>query len=205
MRSLRPHSVRIRARVGIGLLPALLLMGAWAPLPAQELVVDPAHTSASFWVRPIWLRRIGGVFPVFEGKARRNPHDASLEVELNIDVRALQMQRAAALAFAQSEDFFDSQRHPWIRFHATRIDARTLREGGVVEGMMTLREVTGRVRFTLDPGACERPAIDCAVHASAEVSRGAFGMDARRLALADTVHLEIRLRLRQAGAGVAAP
>lgn len=160
---------------------------------AQTHAIDPDQASASFWIRPVWIKRIEGVFPVLEGVAVREHGDT--RVDVRIDVRALQMSRASHVSWAQSPEFFDVQRHPWIRFQSDPITPQRLREGGQIEGQVTLRGVTRRVRFELEPSACENPGMECAVRATGEVRRSAFGMDARRLALGDSVHLAFSVRL----------
>ena len=171
---------------------------------AQTLVIDSTRASASFWIRPVWLKRIEGVFPVLEGAAFHQP-DGSLVVDVGIDTRALQMQRGSHLTWAQSTEFFDVEHHPWIRFRADPITPHRLREGGEITGWLELREARGRIGFELQPASCDTPGIDCPVRATAEISRSAFGMDARRLALGDLVHLSISVYLTEASSALIEP
>ena len=171
---------------------------------AQTLVIDSTRASASFWIRPVWLKRIEGVFPVLEGTAFHQP-DGSLVVDVGIDTRALQMQRGSYLSWAQSTEFFDVEHHPWIRFRADPITPHRLREGGEISGWLELREARGRIGFDLQPASCDTPGIGCPVRASAAISRGAFGMDARRLALGDLVHLSISVYLTEASSALIEP
>jgi len=109
------------------------------------------------------------------------------------------MQRESYADWARSGDFFDAQRHPWIRFRASGQPERTLREGGELRGELTLRGITRPVSFVLEPSECPRPGIDCAVHARGEVQRSDFGMDARRIVLGDRVVLDFAIRAEPAG------
>ncbi len=173
-----------------------LMLGLAADMAcAQTHAIDSDHASASFWIRPVWLKRIEGVFPVLEGVAEHDPQRGETRVDVRIDVRALQMSRASHVIWAQSAEFFDVDRHPWIRFRSDPIPARLLRAGGEIGGQVTLRGITQPVRFVLEPAACETPGFGCAVRATGDVRRSAFGMDARRLALGDTVHLAFSVRL----------
>ena len=176
----------------------LMISASNAQAQTQTLVIDSTRASASFWIRPVWLKRIEGVFPVLEGTAFRQLKDGSLVVDVGIDVRALQMQRGSYLTWAQSTEFFDVERHPWIRFRADAITPQRLREGGEITGWLELRETRGPIGFELEPASCDTPGIDCPVRASAAISRSAFGMDARRLALGDLVHLSISVYLTEA-------
>lgn len=176
------------------LLPLCLSMAA-DMASAQIHTIDPDQASASFWIRPVWIKRIEGVFPVLEGTVERDAARGSTRVDVRIDVRALQMSRASHVIWAQSPEFFDVERYPWIRFHSDAISARTLREGGEIDGEVTLRGATRRVRFLLEAATCDQPGIGCAVRATGDVKRSAFGMDARKLALGDTVHLAFSVQL----------
>lgn len=174
----------------------LLILGMIAEMAsAQTHTIDADHANAGFWIRPVWLKRIEGVFPVLEGMAEHDPQRGTTRVDVRIDVRALQMSRASYVTWAQSEEFFDVERYPWIRFQSDPIPARRLREGGEIVGEVTLRGITRPVRFVLEPATCQTPGFDCAVRATGEVRRSAFGMDARRLALGDTVHLAFSVQL----------
>ncbi|MCB1569183.1 MAG: YceI family protein [Xanthomonadales bacterium] len=171
----------------------------------QDFVIDSDRTHATFWVRPLWLKRIEGVFPVVEGVARRDTLSGALTVDLQIDTRALQMNRAQALVWAQGPEFFDTQRDPWIRFRSHTLSIERLAEGGPISGQLSLRGITRGVSLELAPSSCEHPGIDCPVEVSGELSRAAFGMDTRRLVLGDAVHLSIAVYLRDAGTTHAQP
>lgn len=200
---LRHRDARCRSHQGrfqAGLLPVLVALALiHSPrVSAQDLTIDSDRTHAEFWVRPLWLKRLGGVFPVVEGIARRDNLSGALTVDLQIDTRALQMSRASALVFAQSPEFFDTQNHPWIRFQSHTLSIERLSAGGPITGQLSLRGVSHGVTLQLAPSACTRPGIDCPVEVSGELSRSAFGMDSRRLVLGDTVHLAISAWLREA-------
>lgn len=187
-----------------GLLPTLILLLPSTTTHAQALMIDSTRASASFWIRPVWLKRIEGVFPVLEGTAFRQS-DGAIVVDVGIDARALQMQRASYLTWAQSVEFFDVEHHPWIRFRADPISPQRLHDGGPITGWLQLRDAGARVGFDLEPAACDDPGIDCPVRAKAEISRSAFGMDARRLALGDLVHLSISVYLTATGGELVEP
>lgn len=182
-------------RWGVVLILGMVAEMACAQTQTHTHTIDADQASASFWIRPVWLKRIEGVFPVLEGVAERDPQRGTTRVDVRIDVRALQMSRASYVTWAQSDEFFDVERYPWIRFQSDPIPARRLREGGEIGGQVTLRGITRPVRFVLEPAACDTPGFGCAVRATGDVRRSAFGMDARRLALGDTVHLAFSVQL----------
>lgn len=179
-------------------IPALALAVIWPRASAQTWSIDTDRASASFSVRPVWLRRIHGHFPILEGILVRDPARDTVAVDVRIDVRALQMGRAAWVIWAQSPEFFDVERHPWIRFRSDPFPVSQLPEGGLIEGQATLRGVTRRIGFTLAPVECAAFAPDCPIRAEGAVSRSAFAMDARRLSLGDSVTLSFEVMLIQA-------
>lgn len=172
----------------------LLLLGSTS-VPAQSLQIDVDRTDAGFWVRPFWLKRIEGTFPIVEGTVQRDLETGSWYVDLQIDARALQMQRAASLAWAQGPEFFDVEQHPYIRYRSRAIDSERLQTGGLIEGELSLRGVTRTLELDVTPAACPEPGLACPVQVQGEVSRSAFGMDARRLSLGDAVHLWLVMQL----------
>lgn len=165
------------------------------PVAAQTWPIDAAHSQAGFWLRPVWIRRIEGEFPLLEGVVLQMPGSDQLRVDVRIDVRALRMARASQVSWAHSPEFFDVERHPWIRFQSGPVSPRRLREGGPVTGVVTLRGVTRAAHFVLEPAACADPGFACPVRATGQVRRSLFGMNSRRLALGDHVNLEFSIRL----------
>ncbi len=176
--------------------PALLLSLPWPDVSAQTWSIDTERASASFSLRPVWLKRIQGHFPILEGVMVRDQD--TIAVDVRIDVRALQMGRAAWVAWAQSPEFFDVERHPWIRFRSDPFPISQLRQGGTIEGLATLRGVTRQIGFTLEPAQCVAFGTECPIRAEGAVSRSAFAMDARRLSLGDSVTLSFEVMLDQA-------
>lgn len=171
------------------------LLCACVQAQAQTLMIDIDRTDAGFWVRPLWLKRIDGFFPIVEGRVRVDPVTDTWYAELEIDARALQMGGAGILTWTQGPEFFDVEQHPVIRFSSRAIEARRRREGGPVQGELSVRGHSRSVVLDLAPSACARPGIECPVQVSGAISRSAFGMSSRRLTLADTVHLWLAVRL----------
>lgn len=172
-----------------------LLLSASAQAQVQSWAIDAQHSKAGFWLRPAWIKRIDGRFPSLEGMVEFNAAERTVRVDVRIDVRALQMNRAVQVEWAHSPEFFDVARYPWIRFQSLPMPLHLLHEGGTVRGEVTLRGETRSVEFTVKPAACAKPGFECPVQAGGQIRRSLFGMDAKRLALGDQVHLDFSLRL----------
>ena len=178
----------------------LLLLSAASATWAETLLIDTAQSSAGFALRALWVKRIDGSFTRVEGVIDRAPATARFDVDVRIAADSVKMEKEDHARWARSEDFFDASRHPWIHFRAEAVPEGVLRDGGEIRGNLTLRGATRPVGFQVAPAECEHPGRDCAVHASGDVQRSDFGMDARRVVLGDKVRLEFTIRThRHAG------
>ncbi len=172
------------------------LLQAGPPEAAPALQIDSHRSRTVFWIRPLWIKRIEGVFPVLEGGLKPDSGGMA-HVEINIDARAVQMDSGSQVRWAQSEQFFDVEHHPTIHFRSDPVPRERLFTTGFVSGTVTLRGITQPVRFDLAPASCDQPGFNCPVLASGELSRSQFGMDSHRLAMGDIVHLDFTLWLRR--------
>nr|WP_282452607.1 YceI family protein [Lysobacter sp. CAU 1642] len=185
------------------LLWAALAAASAAPAGAQtsELLgqIDPAQSRAEFSLRVVWVRRLEGHFEYIQGSIS-HPAPGRFDVRVRIAAQSLTMPNPDHAEWAQSPEFFDAQKHPWIAFEALGASTDLLRDGGELRGLLSLRGVTLPASFELLPARCERPGLDCAVEARGELQRSEYGMTARRWAVSDKVRLALRFRLRQDGA-----
>lgn len=179
----------------------LAFAGATSPATASELLgqIDPAYSRAEFSLRVVWVRKLEGHFEYIQG-AVSHPAPGLFDVEVKIGAQSLAMKNPDHAEWARSPEFFDARRHPWIAFEARGAPTALLREGGELQGQLSLRGVTRPASFELLPASCARPGIDCAVEAHGELQRSEFGMDARRWAVSDKVKLALSFRVRQAPA-----
>jgi polyisoprenoid-binding protein YceI len=178
---------------------AVLLCSASGAACAESLLIDTDNSQALFSLRALLIKRVDGEFARVEGVVERDLARRRFSVDVRIDANSVQMERDENVVWAKSTEFFDSERHPWIAFLATDLPERALFEGGEVPGELTVRGVTRPVYFMLSAAQCERPGLDCAVHARGELRRSEFGMDARRLLLGDKVRIEFSIRTHAGG------
>ena len=92
--------------------------------------------------------------------------------------------------------FFDAERHPWMEFVSEPYPVELLREGGTLEGVLTLRGASHRERLQVAPAACDQPGRDCDILVRGGIERSHYGMREWQVALADEVRLSVRVRLR---------
>ena len=74
--------------------------------------------------------------------------------------------------------------------------AQQLREGGLLEGDLSIRGISRPRSLTVAPATCLRPALDCDVVATGAVRRSDYDMDDWKLAVNDRVLFVLRARVR---------
>ncbi len=127
---------------------ALIAGGAWQ--------LDPARSSVSFQVPHFYgLMTVKGSFADYEGTLDLS---ATPAVQLTIEATSLDTKQSKRDKHLRSEDFFDVERHPQVRFvsDSARIDGDMLRVGGQLEAAgrqiplqldATIREVDGELEL----------------------------------------------------------
>jgi len=158
--------------------------------------LDPVHSSAGFAVRHMVVATFRGRFERFDATLR----DGRLEGA--VDVRSVEVKDEALAAHLQSPEFFDSDRHPEIRFASNVIERRGTDEEVVVQGELTIKGVTRPVEAR---GAIAGPHEDIAgatklgLSLEATVDRTAYGLSWNAplpkggLALANEIKLVVDL------------
>lgn len=172
----------------------LLLSGLSVAAAASDrtFLLEPATSGIAFQLRALgWL-------PI-RGDARAEGtvtlHAESADIDVSVPLDSLRMSRDGYREWALSAEFFSAQRHPLLRFQARAVSLRSLREGGSIEGELSVRGITRPARFLLEAGDCAATSTRCRVRADGELSRRAFGMKSRRYTLGDTIRVRLDLQL----------
>lgn len=174
----------------------LLLVGSLAGARASGF--DAAASRVGFTLHTRWGQALEGGFPTFSGQVDDlggGAHRVRL-VLMAGDVEIVG--HPGYTRFARGPGFFDARRYPQVEFLSDPYGQELLRNGGVLGGLLRIRGVQRRERFSVEPAGCDAPARDCDVVASGSINRADFGMDRWRMALRDDVEFRLRLRLRGA-------
>lgn len=177
----------------------LLFLFFSAAIPASETIrIDSAHSHANFAVRMLWLRQVEGRIDDLHGTVDMDDSGYT-RVSVSINVAEVRMDKPRYEAMLRSEDFFDTEHYPTIRFRSDAFDTRFLHDGGEIVGMLTMRGVSRAVRLTVLPAQCETAQItDCPVRVRGMVERSQYGMNTHRITMADHVQLRLTIRLEKA-------
>jgi polyisoprenoid-binding protein YceI len=127
-----------------------------APITAGAWRLDPARSSVAFHVRHFYgLMTVKGDFADYEGTLDLG---ATPAVELTIQAASLDTKLAKRDQHLRSQDFFDVERHPQVRFVSDRaaFDGDTLRVHGQLHAAgrqiplqldATVRELDGELEI----------------------------------------------------------
>jgi polyisoprenoid-binding protein YceI len=115
-----------------------------------KYAIDPAHSRIGFVARHAMITKVRGSFNDFEGTGyfdADNP--ANSRFELTIQAASIDTRNADRDAHLRSNDFFDMDSYPQIRFESTSIE-RLDDENYRVTGDLTIKGVTKSVSVDLE-------------------------------------------------------
>ena len=132
-----------------------------------EYTVDAAHSRIGFVARHAMVTKVRGSFNEFEGRGYFDAADPSRStLEVTIQAASIDTRNADRDAHLRSNDFFDMENHPEIRFVSTSVegvDDDTYR----VSGDLTIKGVTKAVTIdfettgaAVDPWGNERLGLE---------------------------------------------
>lgn len=175
-----------------------LLCGALLAPPAvfaQEF--DPQHSRISFELRTRWGQRLEGHFPDYHGDVRHLA-DGLQQVTVTLQAGSVEILGYPRYTeFSRGPHFFDVERFPEVNFQSDPYPSGLLHHGGTLTGVLRMHGVARRESFTVVPGRCAAPALDCDVIAVGSVRRENYGMDDWQIAVQKRVHFRLQLRLRR--------
>jgi polyisoprenoid-binding protein YceI len=174
-------------------------------LPVGAWESDPTHSSASFAVKHMVVATFRGRFEELDAKLTV-AEDGSAELTGSVSASSIVVKDENLQAHLGSPDFFDTERHPDIRFAS-----KSIRRNGdelVIDGDLTIKDQTHPVetRGTItDPHETLGGAIKIGLTLETVIDRTKFGLNWNAplpkggFALADDVTLTVELELAQAG------
>jgi len=112
--------------------------------------IDPSHSRIGFSARHAMVTKVRGAFNEYEGEGYFDVEDPTKShLEITIKTDSIDTRNADRDAHLKSNDFFDMENYPEIRFHTTSVESAgddTYR----VSGDLTIKGVTNPVRFDLE-------------------------------------------------------
>lgn len=134
-------------KMGSKVLAAVVFLGTFAF--AQVYTVDPGHSGVTFKIKHLLISNVDGKFSEFQGKFDYD-HNAktfkSLEGDVSVD--SIDTGIVKRDNHLKSEDFFLAEKYPKMTFKMVSYKADG--DEGVMEGDLTIRGVTKRVKMEVD-------------------------------------------------------
>jgi polyisoprenoid-binding protein YceI len=146
--------------------------------------VDPIHSHVEFAVRHLMISTVKGRFAEVAGTLAGDDSDLEhASIELTIPAASIDTREPQRDAHLRSADFFEVETYPEIRFRSTRI-ARPGDGAFVVDGNLTIRDVTRPVTVAVQPGGRARDTQGTervGYSATAKINRRDFGLNWNQL------------------------
>ena len=175
-----------------------------APAPERWRIVASA-SRVQFWVRIFGVVPLAGSFPKIAGAITIDAADGTARVEADVAAGAVTMRRPSHEDWAKSDEFFDADAHPTIRFESEPFPLSRLDGGGAIQGSLTVRGITRPVGFAIERARCtgviaadaaEGAARLCRVELAGSIDRSEFGMQTRGGTLGNRVSLRFEIAAR---------
>lgn len=166
-----------------------------AAVPATtRWTIDGARSTAQFRIRLLGIVPMSGEFTRLHGEITFDAARSEARVDAWLPSGEVRMDNESHAAWARSPEFFDAANHPTIHFRSRPMPQSVLRDGGAIDGELTLRGVTREVGLKVERGDCEpAQARECSIEVYGQVRRSDFGMAARRATVGDWVSLRLRI------------
>lgn len=140
-------------------------------------VLDPAHSEVGFTVRHMMVSKVRGTFGVKSATLTASEDPLDFALRATVDATSIDTNVEARDNHLRSADFFDVERFPTMQFVSR--GAKADGNGFLVDGDLTIRDVTRRVTFQVELGGFGADA-DGVYHAGASaktiIDREDFGL-----------------------------
>lgn len=121
----------------------------YAPIPAGDYTIDPAHSIIGFSIRHLEINWVEGRFKDFTGTIHYDAADVTRsKVEFSAKIESIDTGVEPRDKHLRSADFFDAAKYPEMRFRSTRVERRG--SGYLLTGDLTIKGVTRSVSLPFD-------------------------------------------------------
>jgi polyisoprenoid-binding protein YceI len=113
-------------------------------VPTGTWNIDPAHSSVEFQVKHLGIATVKGHFNQFEGALEVGPDGIPTTARGSVKVETVDTREEQRDAHLRSPDFFDAERHPYVRFvsEAAALDGERLMVRGRLHARGTSMPLT---------------------------------------------------------------
>lgn len=130
----------------------LALLAGISSAKAQNWTIDAAHTNVTFVAEYMVVSEIEGTFKKFDGTITSSKPDfTDLNATITVDVASVNTDNEMRDGHLKSDDFFNAEKYPKMQFKSVSMKKSSDKKY-VLEGDLTIRDVTKRVKFDVTYG-----------------------------------------------------
>ena len=119
---------------------------------AQTWNIDASHTNVNFTVDYMVVSELEGTFKKYDAKVTSNNADFSdIKIDFTVDVNSINTENEMRDKHLKSDDFFNTEKYPQMIFKSVSMK-KIADKKYVLEGDLTIRDVTKRVKFDVNYG-----------------------------------------------------
>ncbi len=152
---------------------------ATTPTAPTNWSVDASHSSVKFSVIHLTVSETEGVFKKFNGSiASKTPDFQGAVINFTVDVNSINTDDEGRDKHLKGDDFFNAEKYPNMNFAGTSFK-KVKGNIYVLEGNLTIRDVTKKVKFNVVYGGTVKDPwgnIKAGFKATGKISRSAFGL-----------------------------
>ena len=141
--------------------------------------VDPTHTNVRFSVSHMTVSTVDGSFKVFNGSLVAPGSDFNNStISFDVDVNSINTDNDMRDKHLKSDDFFNAEKFPKMTFTSTSFK-KTSGNNYVLEGNLTIRDVTRKVKFAVTYGGTAKDPygnIKSGFKATTKISRKSYNL-----------------------------
>jgi polyisoprenoid-binding protein YceI len=171
------------------------------PLPTGHWTLDPFHSAVGFTIRHLGISKVRGQFGRFEADLTVGDTLDGCAVAATVALDSIDTGNADRDAHVSGPDMLDVVNRPAMAFRSTRIDG----DGAdwIMEGDLTIGEVTRSVTFDVEFGGVEDSIVDGRRHAGfearGEIRRSDFGLGFAPAILGDSIKIQLDVQFVEPG------
>lgn len=165
--------------IAASLLLAVSTAQATPPVGSTTWNLDNSHSSVKFSVKHLVISEAEGNFKIFNGTLTSpNADFNNAQVSFNVDVNSINTDNEKRDAHLKGDDFFNAEKYPAMKFTSTSFK-KIKGNAYVLEGNLTIRDVTKRVKFAVVYGGTVKDPwgnIKTGFKATGKINRKDFGL-----------------------------
>lgn len=116
-------------------------------------ILDPSHSEVTFKVKHLMITNVSGVVNKYDVECETEGDDfMTARVSFTADVKSVATNSDQRNAHLMSDDFFNAEKYPQIKFIATKYEQVDKNSSYELYGNLTIRDITKPVKLDVEFG-----------------------------------------------------